>query len=149
VSKVEDSIIIKVTPELIQAALEDVEHAPEWTPSLQKVWDVQGRGAGCSYKWRYKMGPASFEGSTQITQSSPRRFVMHTQGGIPSSWVWTMSPVEGGTELRVTIDYTVPGADAGGLGAKLSEAADKLVIEKQNKKEMAEALTALKARLEG
>lgn len=148
-SRVEGSTVIGVSPEVIQSALEDVEQAPAWTPSLQEVWDVKGKGAGCSYKWKFKMGPASFEGSTEITQSSLRRFVMHTQGGIPSSWVWTMTAVEGGTELRVTIDYTIPGSDWGGVGSVLSAAADKLVIEKQNKKELTEALAALKARLEG
>jgi hypothetical protein len=53
-----------------------------------------------------------------------------------------MTPVDGGTQLDVSIDYTVPGAALGAL-------ADKLVIEKQNRKELAESLATLKAKLEG
>ncbi len=139
---VEGSITMGVSPEVIQTALEDVAHAPEWTPSLVKVWDIQGKGAGCTYQWTFKLGPTTFDGRTEITESTPERFVMSTTGGIPSTWTWMMTPIEDGTELKVTIDYTVPGSALGAL-------ADKLVVEKQNKKEMTEALAALKARLEG
>jgi uncharacterized membrane protein len=141
-SHVESSVIIGVSPEAIQAVLEEVEAAHEWAPSLQKVWDVQGRGAGCTYKWNFKLGPASFDGATEITESTPARFVMKTTGGIPSTWTWLMAPVDDGTELKVTIDYTVP-------GSALGVVADKLVIEKQNRKELEQALATLKAKLEG
>jgi carbon monoxide dehydrogenase subunit G len=140
-SRVESSTTIGAPPEAIQAALENVETAHEWAPSLQKVWDVQGRGTGCTYKWTFKLGPASFDGSTEITESTPERFVMKTTGGIPSTWTWQMAPDGNGTELTVTIDYTVPGSALGAL-------ADKLVVEKQNRKELETSLATLKAKLE-
>jgi uncharacterized membrane protein len=140
-SRVESSITIGAPPEAIQAALENVETAHEWAPSLQKVWDVRGRGAGCTYQWTFKLGPASFNGSTEITESTPQQFVMQTIGGIPSTWTWQMAPAGNGTELKVAIDYTVPGAALGAL-------ADKLVVEKQNRKELEASLATLKAKLE-
>lgn len=141
-SRVEGSITVAATPQEVQAALEDVSRAPEWTPSLEKVWDIQGKGTGCTYKWQFKLGPASFEGATKITESSSERLVMDTTGGIPSTWIWTMSPFGSRTRLHVTIEYTVPGAALGAI-------ANKLIVEKQNQKELDEALVNLKARLEG
>lgn len=141
-SRVESSVTIAVTPEAIQAALEDVAAAPEWTPSLEKVWDIKGKGAGCTYKWNYKLGPTSLDGETEIVESSSERMVMQTTGGIPSTWTWTISPFGSRTRLHVVVEYTVPGAALGAL-------ANKLVIEKQNQKEADQALANLKIRLEG
>ncbi len=52
-----------------------------------------------------------------------------------------MDSVGEGTKLTLTIDYDVPGPALGAL-------ADKLVIERQNKKELDQALINLKQRLE-
>ncbi len=141
-AKVEGSIHINVSPERVMEALLDVAAAPEWTPSLEKVWDVQGHGLGCTYQWRYKMGGMSFEGSTEITEATADRMVMKTTGGIPSTWTWTLTPANGGTDLQVTVEYTVPGSVLGAI-------ANKLVIERQNQKETDQTLANLKARLEG
>ena len=141
-SHVEGIIQITASPAKVQAALEDIEHAPEWITSLVKVWDIQGRGKGCKYKWTFKMGGLNVDGETEISDSSSERFVMATAGGIPSTWTWEMKPVEGGTELKLSIDYTVPGSVLGAI-------ANKLIIEKENDKELRSALVNLKGRLEG
>lgn len=141
-SRVEGSTVINTPPETVLEALEDVANAHEWVPSLEKIWDIQGKGTGCSYKWKYKLGAVSFNGSTQITMSTPTRFVMNTTGGVPSKWIWTMSQVDGGTKLNLAIDYEVPGAALGAI-------ANRLVVEKQNERELTQALSNLKERLEG
>jgi coenzyme Q-binding protein COQ10 len=141
-AKVEGSIHINVPPEQVMDALLDVAAAPEWTSSLEKVWEVQGRGVGCTYQWQYKMGGMSFEGGTEITEVTPNRLAMKTSGGIPSTWVWTLTSADGGTDLHVTIEYTVPGSVLGAI-------ADKLVIERQNQKDTNQTLANLKTRLEG
>ena len=120
----------------------DTPTTPEWAPSLEKVWDVQGRGAGCTYRWQYKMGGASFDGSAEITEASPQRIVLETSGGIPSTWVYELTPAAGGTHLELSIEYTVPGSVLGAI-------ADKLLVERQNRKEINQSLANLKARLEG
>jgi carbon monoxide dehydrogenase subunit G len=106
-SRVEGSIRIDVSPEAIKAALEDVAHAAEWSSSLVKVWDIQGQGAGCTYKWTYKMGPATFDGRTEIVESTPERFVMNTIGGIASTWTWTWmkTPLKGGCVLKIVVEF--------------------------------------------
>jgi uncharacterized membrane protein len=141
-SHVEGVIIIMAPPARVQETLEDIAHAPEWVTSLQKVWDIQGRGKGCTYKWTFKMGGVNVDGATEITDSTLERFVMSTSGGIPSQWTWEMQPAEGGTEVRLSIDYNVPGSIFGAI-------ANKLIIEKENEKELRSALVNLKGRLEG
>ena len=139
--RLEDTVTINAPPEKVLEALEDVANAPEWVPSLTNVWDIQGQGTGCTYKWRYTLGAISFDGQTTIIESSPRRFVMQTQGGVPSSWTWTMVPVRNKTVLSLLIDYTLP-------KSKLSDLANSLLIEKQNQRESTLALANLKVRLE-
>lgn len=141
-SYVEGSTIINVSASKIQQALEDVEHAPEWAGNLEKVWNVKGRGTGCTYQWQYKQKGISFNGHTKILESSPGRFIMTTSGGIPSTWTWTMLPIDNNsTELKLSIEYTVPGSVFGKI-------ADRLVVEKQNQQAIVQGLTNLKAKLE-
>ncbi len=40
----------------------DIPNLPGVIPSLEKVWDVQGHSAGCTYQWQYKTSGVSFEG---------------------------------------------------------------------------------------
>lgn len=141
-AKTEASTRINAPPEQVMEALLDVVAAPEWTPSLEKVWDVQGHGVGCTYEWQYQMGGVSFKGNTEITEATAERLVMKTTGGIPSAWVWTLAPAADGTDLDLSVEYTVPGSVLGAI-------ANKLVIERQNQKETNQALANLKARLEG
>ena len=141
-SHVDGVIIINTPPDKILESLEDIAHAPEWILSLQKVWDIEGKGKGCKYKWTFKMGGVNVDGNTEITEASQERFTMSTQGGIPSTWIWEMKAVEGGTELKLSIDYSVPGSIFGAI-------ANALIIEKENDKELRSALVNLKSRLEG
>ena len=140
-SHVEGNITLNVPPAKVREALEDVEHAPEWINSLEKVWDIQGKGRGCKYKWTFKLHGVSVDGSTEIIESTPDLFILSTTGGIPSTWTWAMRPAGSGTELALKIDYTVPGSFLGAI-------ADRLLIEGENQKELQAALMNLKARLE-
>lgn len=140
-SRVAQTVTIYASPQTIKEVLEHVETSHEWAHSLQKVWDVQGRGAGCTFKWTFKVGPTTFNGSTEILELSTERFVMKTSGGIPSTWTWQMTPVSEGTRIDATIDYTVPGSLLGAV-------ADKMIIEKQNQLELDQSLANLKAKLE-
>ena len=140
-SHVEGTNTLNVPPAQVRTALEDIEHAPEWVASLQKVWDIQGKGQGCKYKWTFKMRGMPVDGSTEIIESNDSVFIMSTTGGIPSTWTWTMKPAGSGTELTLKIDYTVPGSFLGAI-------ADRLVIEGENQKELQASLSNLKARLE-
>ncbi len=139
-SQVTDSISIGVPPPKVLEALLDVANAPAWMPSLEKVWDIEGEGVGKRYKWIFKMAGLPFTGATEITAASEERFTFSTEGGIPSTWDWILSPTREGTHVKLVVDYAIPGGALGGLANR--------VIEQQNSKEMQEGLVNLKALLE-
>jgi len=141
-AKVEGTIHINVPPEQVLETVLDIPGLPEVIPSLEKVWDIQGHGAGCTYQWQYKMSGMSFEGSAELSEVTPERLTLKTKGGIPSTWVYDFTPAADGTGLKLSVEYSVPGSVLGAL-------ADKLVVERQNQKEVDQALVNLKARLEG
>lgn len=70
-----------------------------------------------------------------------QRVVTTRAGGIPSRFVWTYQPENGGTKLTVDIEYTVPML----LLGKLAEAA----IVRMNDREADTLLANLKIRMEG
>ncbi len=139
-SLVEGDITINVAPEATLQALEDVALAPEWVPSLDKVWAIQGRGAGCTYRWQYRVGKLKFTGSTEIIESAPERFVMRTQGGIPSVWTWTIIDTKNSVILDLQIDYMLPSTLLGNIAAS--------ILKRQGRREARLALRNLKNRLE-
>ncbi len=141
-AKVEGSVHINVPPDQVLEAVLDIPGLPEVIPSLEKVWDIQGHGAGCTYQWQYKMSGMSFEGDAEITEATPERLMLNTVGGIPSTWLYEFTPAADGTDLKLSVEYTVPGSVLGAL-------ADKLVVERQNQNEVNQSLANLKTRLEG
>ena len=141
-AKVEGNVHVNIPPDQVAEAVLDITGLPEVIPSLEKVWNIQGHGAGCTYQWQYKMSGMSFEGNAEITQVTPGQLTLNTVGGIPSTWVYEFTPAAGGTDLKLSVEYTVPGSVLGAL-------ADKLVVERQNKKEVNQSLANLKVRLEG
>ena len=141
-AKVEGNVHVNIPPDQVAEAVLDITGLPEVIPSLEKVWNIQGHGAGCTYQWQYKMSGMSFEGNAEITQVTPEQLTLNTVGGIPSTWVYEFTPAAGGTDLKLSVEYTVPGSVLGAL-------ADKLVVERQNKKEVNQSLANLRVRLEG
>jgi uncharacterized membrane protein len=75
-----------------------------------------------------------FEGDTTITEYiQDQRVVSSNAGGIPSTFVWTYQPEDGGTRLTVEVEYTVPVKVLGRLAepvvAKLNEREAETVLE--------------------
>jgi uncharacterized membrane protein len=87
------------------------------------------------------MAGLTFKGSSEIIAAAEDRLTFKTEGGIPSTWDWVLSPTRKGAHLKVTIDYTIPGGALGNLANK--------VVEQQNEREATEGLANLKALLEG
>jgi hypothetical protein len=88
------------------------------------------------------MAGMRLEGHTETTEFiHNQRTVTRNEGGIPSTFVWTYKPEDGGTRVTVNVDYTIPGAALG----KLAEP----VVHKMNEREGETLLANLKTRMEG
>ena len=113
----------------------------EWMAGMMEVRNVTGSGAGLHYHWKYKMVGIPFQGETTFTEHVPyERLVTESKGGILSTWTFTFAEREGGTELGMHVDYTIPIPVLGKL-------AEELVL-KRNGREADLAMQNIKERLE-
>jgi len=142
-TKVERAITINAPVEKVFDYMTEASNLPEIWPSMVEVKDVKRtpEHIGTTFQWVYKMAGMRFEGSsTVIEYVANQREVTKSERGIPSTFVWTYQPEDGGTRLTVEVEYTIPVP----LLGKLAEA----FIAKQNEHEAEVMLANLKARME-
>jgi len=142
-AKVERTITINAPVEKVFGYMTEPTTLPEIWPSMVEVKDVKRtpEHIGTTFQWVYKMAGMRFEGSsTVIEYVANQREVTKSERGIPSTFVWTYQPEDGGTRLTVEVEYTIPVP----LLGKLAEA----FIAKQNEHEAEVMLANLKARME-
>jgi len=142
-AKIEKSIFINASVEKVFDFMLEPTNILEIWPSMLEVKNVQSLpNGGYRYDWVYKMAGMRFEGQTETTEViQNQRVVAKNESGIPSTFIWTYQPEDGGTRVTVNVDYTIPGAALG----KLAEP----IIHKMNEHEGETLLANLKARMEG
>jgi uncharacterized protein YndB with AHSA1/START domain len=142
-AKFERTVQINAPVEQVYEYLTTPMNLLEIWPSMVEIKDVKNAGTvGGGFHWVYKMAGMKFEGTTEYSEVIPcQHVVAKNTGGIPSTLVWTYQPANGGTQLTLQAEYTVPLP----LLGKLAEA----FIVKQNEHEMDTLFANLKARLEG
>jgi uncharacterized membrane protein len=142
-AKTKKTITINAPVEKVFAFVSEPTNLPEIWPSMLEVKDVEPSTAGgFNFGWVYKMAGMRIEGASETTESIPnQRVVTRSKKGIESTFVWTYKPEDGGTNLTVEVEYTVPLP----LLGKLAEA----VIVKLNEHEADTLLANLKVRMEG
>jgi carbon monoxide dehydrogenase subunit G len=117
---IERSVFVKAPPERVFAFLADHANDPQWLPGMVDSRNFTGEGTGYRWEWTYKMAGISLDGTGQILEHDPpRRHVVQTQGGVVTTWDWTLEPEADGTRLLLRLEYTVPVAALGKLAEKL------------------------------
>jgi uncharacterized membrane protein len=142
-TKIEKSININAPVEKVFSYMAEPTHLPEIWPNLKNVKDViLAEGRVSSYHWTYRMAGISFEGEAKIIESVPNQLVVvQNSGGIPSTFVWNYQSEDGGTQVTVEVEYTVPSALLGKLA--------KSFLTRQNEYDAEKVLANLKAKMEG
>jgi uncharacterized membrane protein len=137
-SHIEKSTVINAPAEKVFDLLNDPARAGELNPNLTLLTYTPAAMGGYDNTWEYKMAGRKFSGETKIVKfQPPHRMVYATTGGIPSHWVWTVQPQGSGVKVFLSLDYTMPGSLLGAV-------VDKLVVERQNEKEIENQLANLK-----
>jgi uncharacterized membrane protein len=140
---VERSILIKATPEEIEAVHNDIDRLPEWFAGIEKAVAVEPYPhAGGKLKLTYKAGGITFETTNTCLEyeyARIGRFKM--EGMLTGNYAEILEPVEGGTRFTMNFDYQMPG---GGVGRIV----DRLFVEKMNVKNLEDSLRNLKALVE-
>lgn len=117
---IERSVSVDAPPERAFAFLADHANDPQWLPGMVDSRNFTGEGTEYRWEWTYKMAGISLDGTGQILEHDPpRRHVVQTQGGIVTTWAWTLEPEGDGTRISLHMAYTVPVVALGKLAEKL------------------------------
>ena len=107
--RIKKRITINAPVEKVFEYISNPENTLEWWPNVSEIQDVTGHGELQSWTFDYKMMGLHFTSKAKVTRSRinyERR--VESKGGMESNWRWEFKPVNGGTELRWVIDYTIP-----------------------------------------
>ena len=140
--KVERSITINAPVEKVFDYLADPMSQLEWLPSMMEVKDVTGSGVGQHFNWTYKMAGILLKGETTVTEHIPNeRRIIQSKGGVTSTWIFNFETHDGGTIMKLNLEYTIPVPVLGKL-------AEKIVL-KRNEREADLAMANIKENMEG
>ena len=109
-AKLESSITINAPVEKVFAYGTKPENLPEFWPSMIEVNNVKELpNGGYSYDFVYKLVGVRLAGSSEDTEFVlNERLVSVSTGGIESKITWLFQPEDGGTNIAVEAEYTVP-----------------------------------------
>jgi len=109
--QVKASGVIDNTPDAVLGYIADVRNRTFYLPSLKAVSDVKGdpAGANTSWKWTWVLLGMEFVGTGRSTAYEPgKTYSFRTEGGIESSWTYTVTPGGNGTRLTIEVEYEPP-----------------------------------------
>lgn len=139
-AKISKKIIINSPLEKVFNYVVASENWTKYVTSLTDVKDVSSSNVepGTTFKWEYRMMGIKFNGKGFVTENvKNKKFGLKMEGSFPIIETYTFAKVDEGTELAFDIEYEVPGKLVGSF-------ANRVVIEKLNKKEAAYVLSRVK-----
>lgn len=138
---VEQSITIDAPPD---AVFDLIANQPERMPEWWHAFELQTRvtppptAIGSVSRYVYNMMGVKIKGEHQVIEMAENAHLMvKTMSGIDSAFEFTFAPMDGGTELTVRVEYTLPGSVLGQL-------LNRLAIEQRNERDLVEGLQNLK-----
>ncbi len=112
-SHLSTTIHVEASPEIVFDLIADPSRAPEWQTMLADMGEISGRpgGVGSSYSGFYRVAGRRIEARFVVT-AAERPKIHQTAGTARGGWVrWTtiIDPADGGADVRVTLEYELPG----------------------------------------
>ena len=141
-AKVERNVTINAPVDKVFTYITNPNNQLEWLPGMTEVRDITGEGVDRKFGFTYKMMGIPFKGESQIEEYVPNeRIVLKSSGGVVSTWTWDFNAEDGGTNINLVVEFTIPVPVVGRVGERLAL--------KQNEREADHAVTNLKDILEG
>ncbi len=139
---VEKAITIAAPVEQIFDYVREATNLLEIWPNMVKIKDVQRLpNGGNRFRCVYRMAGIHFKVTSEdVEYIANQRIVGQTKGGIQSTIAWEFQPEDGGTNLTLKAEYTVPIPLLGNLAEAL--------ITRRNARDIEVLLTYLKIRVE-
>jgi len=146
-----ESILIAASPGEVYAVVSDVTRTGEWSPVCRDCWWDEGDGprVGSFFTGRNVTADRTWETRCEVIAAEEGRAFgwSVTEGNV--HWVYSMEPVEAGTELTESWEFTVKGQE---FFAERFGADAPAEIEKRRRAALAgipATLAAMKAVIEG
>ena len=141
-AKIERHIFVNAPIEKVYAFARDPKRWNTWFTGLSAPEQVIGTGEkGTVVKHHYTMAGMTFPLTTRVTDDRPGPKGAHWRGEIEGPLAghhdWTYVANDDSTEIRMQIEYTVP-------GKLLGQIADKLVIERLQEKAIEQTMENLR-----
>jgi carbon monoxide dehydrogenase subunit G len=114
--QVKASSVIDNTPEAVIGYIADARNRTFFLPSLKALSNIKGESASATttWTWTWVLLGMEFVGTGRSVAYEPgKRYAFKTEGGIESTWTYTVAPEGKGSRLTVQVEYRPP---AGVLG---------------------------------
>lgn len=144
-SHLSTTIHVEASPEVVFDLIADPARGPEWQTLLADMGEISGRpgGVGSSYTGYYWVAGRRLEGRFVVT-AAERPKIHQAAGTTRGGWArWTtlIEAADGGTDVRVSVEFDLPGEVVGSLfgmltSTRLQQAFDRTYA---NMKRVAEA----------
>lgn len=143
---VSKTILIHRPPQAVYDLAWRPERATEWIVGMVATENIQpgdpDTGLECRFDWTYRMLGFTYHGQNRIVEAAPpHRLREESSGDLVSTWAWRFEPLEGGTQVKLTIGYTPP---LGWLGRVL----DPILLKPLNQRALVQTLRNFKRLLE-
>ena len=109
--QVKASGVIDNSPDAVIAYVADVRNRTFYLPSLKAITDVTGEPASASttWTWTWVLMGMEFVGTGRSLAYQPgKMYSFRTEGGIESTWTYTVVPEGKGTRLTIQVEYQPP-----------------------------------------
>jgi carbon monoxide dehydrogenase subunit G len=116
--KVRASGVIDNTPEAVLGYVADVRNRTFFLPSLKAISNVKGEPASATttWTWTWVLLGMEFVGTGRSVAYEPgKSYSFKTEGGIDSTWTYTVAPEGEGTHLTIEVEYQPPSGVLGRL----------------------------------
>ncbi len=135
-SEIHKTVTFDSSVERVFELVDEPNNIPKYIPNVDRVLDVKrtDRRIGDTFRVIYKVLGISFDEKFTVTDYERNRKVATSfDGGMKGTFTWTFEAQGAETECSVDIEYAV----AGGI---LGKAADALLLERTNEKNIDESL---------
>ncbi len=144
-SHLSTTIHVEASTEVVFDLIADPARGPEWQTLLAEMGYISGRpgGVGSSYTSYYRVAGGRLEGRFIVT-AAERPKIHQAAGTTRGGWArWTtiIEPADGGADVRVSVEFDLPGEVVGSLFGMLTSTRLKQAFDRTyaNMKRVAEA----------
>jgi carbon monoxide dehydrogenase subunit G len=109
--KVQANGVIANTPEAVLGYVADVRNRTFFLPSLKAITNIKGEpaSANTTWTWTWVLLGMEFVGTGRSVAYQPGKMCsFKTEGGIESTWTYTVAPEGRGTRLTIQVEYEPP-----------------------------------------